>query len=401
MVLLAGAGLMIKTVLRMQQGNPGFDPRNVLLGTVDLSEGGKYVERIAGGDMERATPLVDSFFNLLLENVAALPGVQSVATVSEWDRGISFEILGRALPTEEHRPESNYSEVSPGFFSTLRIPLKQGRYIDRADGPGTPWVAVINQTFARRYFPNQNPIGQRVLLRYESYHIDEARPREIVGVVDDIKLDGLGRKISPAVYASSLQQPAVFPGGCILSHIHRIVFIRTPAGLFNRSSQLALDLRKAVAKLDPGQPVTSIMTAGKYLAGSIGDSQLVMHLLEIFAGIALVLAAIGIYGVMSYFVNERKHEIGIRMALGAKSADVLGLVTKLGLKLALIGIAVGIALALALTRLINNFLFDVTATDPPTFAAVTVLLISIALLACYPPGRRATKVDPMVALRQE
>jgi putative ABC transport system permease protein len=350
--------------------------------------------------MEKTSPLVTTFYQQLLERVAVLPGVASVGFMSEMVRGITFSIMGRPLPAPDRRPNAAYAEVSPSFFHTLRIPLKKGRYLSESDRGNMPWAAVINETFARRYFPKQDPIGQRLLLRYESYHIDEERPREIVGVVGDVKHFGLGENSPPFVYASYFQQPGVFPGGCTMSHIAQSIMTRVAPGS-SLESDFASNIKKAAAKIDPDQPLTNIMTMNRFLAGSIDDSQFMMRLLEIFAGMALLLAAIGIYGVMSYFVSERTHEIGIRIALGAERASVLGLVTGLGLKLTIIGVAIGAALAFALTRLIARFLFGVSPADPTTFAAVAVVLLSVALLACYLPARRATKVDPMVALRHE
>ncbi|MBV9501734.1 MAG: ABC transporter permease [Acidobacteriaceae bacterium] len=401
MVLLVGAGLMIKTVLRMTQANPGYDPDNVITAFVALAEGGKYVELIPGGDMQRTTPAVNSFYERLLADTTALPGVESVATVSANFRDSSFSILGRPAPAPEHRPEAAYGEVSAAFFRTLRIPLKSGRYIDESDGADTPWVVVINETLAKRYFPSENPLGQRLLMRYESYHIDETRPRVIVGVVGDAKLDGLAERVFPTAYSSFRQQTGIFPGGATMAHIQQQVFLRMHPGLSKNSSQTGSELRRVSAKIDPDQPVTDIMSMHEYLAGSMADTQFITHLLEIFAAIALLLAAIGIYGVISYFVSERTHEIGVRIALGAERSNVLGLITIFGLRLAVTGLMLGSLLALALTRLITRFLFDVSATDPVTFVAVAGVLLTIALLAGYVPAHRATRVDPMVALRHE
>jgi putative ABC transport system permease protein len=369
MVLLVGAGLMINTVLHLKQVNPGLDPRNVLIAGISLPEGGKYLARVPGGDMENPSPLVHTFYQELLERVAAAPGVESVGMLSQMIRGSTFSIMGRPVPAPDRRPETAFTEVSPAFFHTLRIPLKKGRFLTEADRQNTPWAAVVNETFARRYFPNQDPISQRLLLRYESYHIDEDRPREIVGVVGDVKHFGLGEKAPPVVYASYLQQPPIFPGGWAMSYLAQNIFVRVATGS-SWQKDFASNIRKVVAKIDPDEPVTDITTMYCYLAHSIDDSQFVMRLLEIFAGMALLLAAIGIYGVMSYFVNERTHEIGIRIALGAERASVLGLVTGLGLKLTVIGVAIGAILAFALTRLIARFLFGVSPADPTTFAAV-------------------------------
>ncbi len=400
MVLLVGAGLMINTVLRLKQVNPGFDASHLMMAGTSLPEGGKYVSRVPGGDMEKTSPLVTAFYRELLESITAIPGVQSAGIMSQNPRGATFSIMGRPVPAAERRPNAANAEVSPSFFETLRVPLKKGRYLRETDRGNMPWAVVVNETFARRYFPDQDPIGQRLLLRYEPYKIDEDQPREIVGVVGDVKHFGLGEKAPPFLYSSYLQQPAVFPGGCTIPHIAQMIVVRVaPGSAWERD--FAANIKRVVGKIDPDQPVTDVMTMDRFLAGSIDDSRFVMRLLEIFAAMALLLAAVGIYGVMSYFVNERTREFGLRMALGADRASVLGLVTKLGLKLTLAGVVVGAALAFALTRLIARFLFGVSPADPITFGAVAVVLVSIALLACYLPARRATKVDPMVALRHE
>jgi predicted permease len=405
MVLLIGAGLMINTMLRLNQVNPGFDAKNVTAMFIQLPEGGKYLVRVPGGDMEKPLPLVTAFYQQLLEKVAALPGVQSAGIISGLPplgaRGCAFSILGQPAPPPDKRPEAGYDEVSPSLFHTLRIPLKKGRYLDEHDSQTAPWAAVINEAFARRYFPNQDPIGQQLLMRYEPYDVDEIRPRQIVGIVGDVKHFGLAQPAPPFIYTSYLQQPDVFPGGAVTVHLGQSVVVRTAPGLASNEAELATAVKKAVTELDPDQPVTDVMTMENVLAGSMGDSRFYMSLFGIFAGIAVLLAVVGIYGVMSYFVNERTHEIGIRVALGARPFDVLGLVGKLGFKLTATGIVIGVGLAVGLTRLISEFLFGVKPTDPVTYAAVAAGLMVVALLACYIPARRATKVDPMVALRYE
>jgi putative ABC transport system permease protein len=313
----------------------------------------------------------------------------------------SFAILGHPAPPPENRPQAGYSEVSPGIFSTLKIPLVKGRYLDDHDTEAAPWVIAVNQAFARKFFPNEDPIGQQILLRYDPYPVDELRPRQIVGIVGDVKHFGPGQETPAFVYAPYTQQPAVFPGGADRAHLHKALVLRTASGGNGGGTNLAANVKKALAEIDPNQPVTNIMTMEDVLTASIGDSRFYMQLLGIFAGVAVLLAAVGIYGVMSYSVSERTHEIGIRMALGAHRSDVLGLIAKLWLKLTFIGVAIGVALALGVARLISSFLFGVKPTDPLTYAAVAVGLAAIALLACYIPARRAMKVDPLVALRYE
>jgi putative ABC transport system permease protein len=402
MVLLIGAGLMINSILRLQRVNPGFDTANLLTMRIQLPEAGKYMQRVPGGDMERATPQVTAFHQQLLEKTAALPGVESVGAMTglptHFAWRYSFSILGHPAPPPDQRPQAGYTEVSPGVFDTLKIPLKKGRFLDEHDTQAAPWVAVVNETFAHRYFPNEDPLGQQILVRYGSYPVDEERPRQIVGIVGDVKHYGLGEPAPAFIYTSYLQQPAVYPGGAIVAHLWQELAIRTAPGV---PEGLASAVKKIVAELDPDQPVTNVMSMDQVLAESMGDYQFYMQVLGIFASMAVLLAVMGIYGVMSYFVNQRTREIGIRVALGAHSADVLRLVAGMGLKLAAIGVTIGVALAFGLTRLIATFLFGVKPTDPVTYAVVAAALIGVALLASYIPARRATKVDPMTALRYE
>ncbi|HXM41870.1 MAG TPA: ABC transporter permease [Bryobacteraceae bacterium] len=399
MVLLVGAGLTLDSLFRLQHVDTGFDPANVMNFDLSVPEGAPYVERLAGGDIERVSPLVAAFYRRLLDKVSAIPGVESVGTISPFDFGGSFSVLGRPAPPADKMPSTSYRVISPAFFRTLRIPLKTGRYLNGSDLPGAPWTAVVDESFARRFFPNEDPIGKRMRLRYSD--MDEKQPRQIVGVVGDVKWYLADKGPTPVVYASYLQQGSDFRGGNSMTILAQTLVVRSASGLGPHAAGLVAAVKKAVAELEPDQPVFGIETMEQALARTIGDSRLFARLLEIFALIALLLAAIGIYGSMSYFVTERTHEIGIRVALGAQRGSILGLVARLGLKLSLTGVAIGATLALGLTRVIAQLLFGVTPTDPVTFAAVGLGLLSIALLACYIPARRATRVDPMVALRHE
>jgi predicted permease len=402
MVLLLGAGLMINTMLRLHRVDPGFDPENVTTMTIQLPEGGAYLERVPGGDMERPLPRVTTFYQQLLEKVVALPGIQSAGLMSGGPaERLSFSIFGHPAPQPDNRPQAIRCVVSANLFRTLRIPLRKGRYLDEHDTQSSPWAVVVNEAFVHRYLRNEEPIGQQVLLRYDPYPVNEASPRQIVGIVGDVKHFGLEQPTPPFVYLSNLQQPAVFPGGSVVPFLIQRLVVRTTPGAARHEATLVPAVKKAVAELDPDQPVTDVLTMDQALDESLSEARFYMSLFGIFAGVAVSLALVGIYGVMSYFVSERTHEIGVRVALGALPSDVLTLVGKLGLKLTLIGIMIGVCLAFGLTRLISNFLFGVEPTDPATYGAVAVLLTVVALLACYIPARRAAKVDPMVALRYE
>jgi len=355
--------------------------------------------------MEKPLPRVGAFYQQLLGRVTALPGVESAGLISSLPtRGseqFSFSILGKPAPPPDKRPLAGYVEASPGLFPSLRILLRKGRLLDEHDTQTAPWTVVINETFARRYFPNEDPMGQQLLLRYDPWPVDEDRPRQIVGIVGDVRQYSLGLPPPPLVYVSYLQQSAVFPGGAALDLLDQNLVLRASSSLTSHESDLVPAVKKIVADLDPDQPITNIMTMDQVVAESIGDWRFFMRIFGIFAGIAILLAVVGIYGVMSYFVSERTREFGIRVALGALPSDVLSLVGRLGLRLTLIGVAVGVGLAVGLTRLIAVFLVGVKPTDPVTYATVCVVLVSVALLACYIPARRATQVDPMVALRYE
>jgi putative ABC transport system permease protein len=383
--------------------NPGFDTNHLLTMTIQLPEGDKYMERVPGGDMEKTKPTVTAFYQRLLEEVSALPGVESVGSITglptHFSGDYTFVVQGQPPPPPDQRPRAGYDQVTPNFFRTLRIPLRKGRYLDEHDTAAAPWAVVVNDAFVRRFFPNEDPIGKELRLRFDPYPTEEDRTRQIVGVVGDVKHYGLSRKAPPFVYASYLQQPDVYPGGSIVAHLWQDLAIRVDPRL--HPEDLTKSIRQIVAQLDPDQPITNVMSMDKMLTQSLGEPRFYMQLLSVFAAVALFLAGIGIYGVMSYFVTQHTHDIGIRMALGAHPSDILGWVAKLGMKIVSIGILAGVAMALGLTRLISVVLFDVKSTDPLTYVAVAIGLAAIAFLACYIPARRATKVDPLIALRYE
>ncbi len=406
MVLLVGAGLMINSLLRMLLPSPGFDAANVLTMAVNFPETeGKYLEKIPGTDMHRVSPKVTAFHQQLIERVAALPGVESVGMISILPPlgagSKSFSVLGHPAPSPGDRPVAYVNEVSPSYFRTMRIPLRKGRYFDERDTLSAPWAVIISETLASRFFPNEDPIGQQILLRYEPEQVIEDRPRQIVGVVGEVKQIGMGG-LHPLLYESFLQQPKTIRGDADFNRLGSLV-IRTTSDVRAHEADITTSVKQMVKEMDPDQPVTDISTMDDVLGKSMNNYKNYVVVLAFLAGIAVVLAAIGVYGVLSYFVSQRTRELGIRFALGARRGDVLALVAKLGLTLAGIGLAIGVALSLGLNRFMAEhlWLFHVKATDPGTYAAVGTVLVCIALLACYIPARRATNVDPMTALRHE
>ena len=405
MVLLVGAVLMISTVSRLSHVDPGFDPRNILIADVSLPEGGKYVERLPGGGMEKWTSNVDAFYRSLLQKLALIPGVEAAATGGFQPTGIAreftYSVVGRPATSDRDRAETGYDEVSPGFFELFRIPLRRGRFLNQRDTASAPWVVVINETVARKSFPNEDPLGKEIRLRFDPFTVEEDRTRQIVGVVADTKNMGAANPAFPEVFVSSQQQQQALPGGTVEVHTEQTVFLKLKNGNSALESQALAALRQSVAEVDPNIPVEGAMNMDRSVALSFGTFREDRNLFALFAGIALFLAVIGIYGVMSYFVNARAHEIGVRVALGALPRDVLELIAGLGLKLSAIGVALGAGLALALTRFIRASLYGVKPTDPLTYVLVAVALTAVALLACFIPARRAVQVDPMVALRHE
>ena len=404
MVLLIGAGLMIDSILQLKKVNPGFDSRNVIVAEIELPEGGKYIEHVPG-DMEKMSPVIDDFYTRLIQKYSAIPGVEAVTVAGvepcATNRTTTFSITGHPASNEGDPPRAGYSEVRPGFFEMFRIPLREGRLIDEHDVAAAPWVVVINESFAKKYFPNENPIGRQIHLSFNPYPIDEDRPRQIVGVAADVKNISLSYPTRPYIYASSQQHQGTLPGGLVGLHKDQTVMLKLKNGDKGLEAQVVAAMRSGIEEVDPGALLLEPITLDDLLDAFIGDFFFYRNMLGLFAGIALFLAVIGIYGVMSYFVSARTHEIGVRVALGALPRDVIAMIGGLGLKLSVLGVLIGAGLAIALSRVIATFLYGVKPTDPVTYAIVAVTLIAVALLACFIPALRAVKVDPMVALRHE
>jgi putative ABC transport system permease protein len=378
LVLLVGAGLMIRSFIKLSQVDPGFNPDNLLTARV-LLPGSKY-----GDNPKRA-----AFFQQAVERIETIPGVQAAGAIS-WlplvglGSATSFWVDGRPEPPPGEKPVTDVRVITPGFFAAMGIPLIKGRIFDEHDTAQSPRVLIINETLAREFFPDEDPIGKRLIISWDR----PALPDEIIGVVGDVRLTGVDGQVRPAIYWPHARQS---------SYSAMAFAVRTTSDPLAVAGSFVSEIRA----IDPEQPVADIRTMEEVVSTSISRPRFNMLLLGLFAGVALVLSAVGIYGVMAYSVNQRTHEIGIRMALGARSTDVLRLIVGQGMVLALAGVAVGLAGAFFLTGLMASLLFGVTATDPWTFAGISLLLAGVAFLACYIPARRATKVDPMVALRYE
>jgi predicted permease len=378
LILLIGAGLMIKTFLRLLGVEKGFQPENVLTIRVRPNDS-KYPR----GSQQHLT-----YCRELVERLQALPGVQSAAFTS-WlpltglSGRASLKIEGRPPWERGQVPIVEISTVSNDYFHTLGMQMRAGRVFNEADRADAPPVVIINETLAKRFFTGEEPLGKR---------LDSFNPKSpwavIVGVVADVKHLGPDKEVRPELY---------FPDSQTALYTDPVLAVRTTI----EPARMAADVRREVAARDPDQPVYEVMTMEQRLANSIALRRNSMLLFAIFAAIALIIAAIGIYGVISYSVGQRTHEIGIRMALGAERRDVLILVLKQGLKLISAGVTIGLIASLALTRVMKNLLFEVSATDPPTFVVITLILNIVALLACWVPARRAMKVDPIVALRND
>ncbi len=382
LVLLVSAGLLLESLWKLLNINPGFRAENVVACRIDLPIA-KYPE-----DRRQA-----EFFRRLLEQARAIPGVESAGLVTSLpfsgSRGTSsFSIDGRSTQ-QGNEPSADRHQVAPGYFAAMGIPLLAGRDFTDADDMEHPGVAIINETAAKHFWPNENPLGKRITTGFgrEVKFFGKEVSREIIGIVGNVKHEELKDDFQPELYVPTWHLPA--------PNMYLIVRGKAPAETLTGS------VRRAVQSIDPEQPIRSAYLLERAIAKTVAPQRLVAALLSLFAGLAMTLAMIGIYGVMSYSVAQRTQEIGVRMALGAQSRDVLKLILRQGMTLALIGVGAGLLVSAALTRLMKGLLYGVGPNDPLTFVGIAALLMVVTLLAALVPARRAMKVDPMVALRFE
>jgi putative ABC transport system permease protein len=377
LLLLVGAGLMMKSLLRLLEVDPGFKTENLLTMRVPLPPN-KYPE----------DEHLINFHRELLTRVESLPGVKGVGTVSvvplQGGNTARFVVEGRPAPPPGEELEANIRDINPSYFQVMSVPLLKGRFFTEQDRQDAPPVVIVNQTLASRLFPNEDAVGKRLL-----FASMQEQAIEIVGVVGDEKLNGLDAPVTPIVYGPYMQDP------------DRVInlLIRTASD----PNMLAGTVKAEIQRLDADLPVFGMRTMNELIDNSQSTflRRYPAVLIGTFAAVALLLALIGIYGVISYSVNQRTHEIGVRLALGAQKYDIFKLIVGQGMLLALIGVGCGLVAAFALTRFLASLLYGVSATDPFTYLVVSILLLMVALLACYLPARRAMKVDPMIALRYE
>jgi len=404
-VLLIFAGLMINTLTRILRTSPGFASEHLLTAQVRLT-GDKYIN---------ASPPTDPDFNLILRPVGQFcdrvldrfrttPGVEDVALI-DWfplldGTGDSaqyaspgFTIAGQSASTAAEKPAVFREEVSADYFSMMRIPIVRGRGVSEQDTVSNAWVVVINQAMAKRYWPNQDPIGQAI--KFDDS--PEEKPRQIVGIVQDVKQFFLSEPAAPEAFVPYQQLSSRIYPGWTEARVHKSIIVRTHAD----PRAMMRSMQRIIAELAPESAIFGITTVERTVSESATPWRFLSEVLELFAGIALLLAVIGIYGVISYSVGERRHELGLRMALGAQRGQVIGLVMRQAVVLSLVGVMIGLAGSFAAAPLLAKFLYGVKAHDPLTLVLVSSLLMAVTSVASYVPARHATKVDPMQALRHE
>ncbi|HEV7890012.1 MAG TPA: ABC transporter permease [Pyrinomonadaceae bacterium] len=375
LVLLVGAGLLLNSFYRLLRAEPGFDPRNLLTMEYRLPR-----NRYSKGEQQWA------FHKEVVERVSRVPGVVSAAVVrglpfSGNGGSLTYQVPDRPAPPAGQESKALENAIDPNYLRTVGLPLLRGRNFTLQDGPDSQPVVLVNRTMAEKLWPGEDPLGKR--LDFPEVKMSAA----VVGVVGDAKQYDLGETQMPQVYTAYAQNPHIFGTLVVRANVEPL--------------SLSKQVREAVWSVDPDQPVWKVRTVEYLMGVNVSDRRFLLYLMACFAGLALLLTALGIYGVVSYTVAQRTHEIGIRVALGAQGRDVLRLVLRQGMGLALLGVSIGLVAAYGVTRYLASLLYGVSTTDPPTYAAVALLLAGVALLACLVPARRATRVDPMVALRHE
>lgn len=378
LVLLIGSGLMIKSFLRLQNVNPGFNPENLLTLELELP-----ANKYAAADQQAA------FQEQLVQRIAGIPGVQNAATVNNLpfsgnENNFGVTIEGRPVANAAERPRAFFRNISPSYFEAMGIPVRMGRTFADGDNANAPGVAIVNETAVRRFWPNEDPVGKR----FKVGRPDSKNPwLTIVGTVGAVSHTALEVASQPEIYLPFQQNPG--------TNLTLVTKTRSDPRAFSGA------VRREISGLDKDFPVSNVKFMDDLIAKSVAQPRVYALLLGIFAGLALILAAIGIYGVMSYSVTQRTQEVGIRMALGAQRSDVLKLILKQGMILGLVGVIIGLLASFALTRVLSSQLYGVSSTDPMTFAGISLLLLLVVGLACSIPAFRATKVDPLIAVRYE
>jgi len=389
LVLLIGAGLLLRSFRNLLEVRPGFEPHRLLTAKIWLPFPNDPAE-----DAYRVTEKRAAFYQEVLRRVSGLAGVEQAAVgsaaslpMNSTSRNQSIFIIENRATESERVPVAEVASVSSSYFDVLKIPLKRGRVFTELDNSKGQRVAVVNEALARQYWPNADPVGQRIKLGSGRTLRNGAADLTIVGVVGDIRSDGFDTASAPRIYVSEPQAPAY----------GSVVYLRTA----DDPGVLGQAIRREVQAVDPGVPVFAIRTMDDVVARTLAARRFALELLGVFAAVAFLLAAIGIYGVMAYTFSRRIGEIGLRMALGAQRSDILKIVLGEGARMVVFGVAAGLIGSAMLTRFLQTMLFEIKPTDPITFGVLTALLVSVALLACLIPAQRATRVDPLMALRHE
>jgi len=378
LVLLASAGLLVKSFIHLQRVDPGFRTENILTLVVPVA-GAEYSEG----------PRFVAFFREATERIRALPGVRDAGIVNflplygGLGAGTGFTVEGWPPPPPGEEPMTEVRVADPGYFRVMDIPILRGRGFTDSEASEARQVVLVSESLARKYFPGEDPIGKRIKVQMS----EEPVPTEIIGIVGDVMYDSLTDVSKPTVYMTP--PDLVYPFMTFVIHTS------------GDPAEMAPTVRRALRSVDPNQPVSSVRSMDEVMGDTVGRARFNTLLLGLFAGLATLLSAIGIFGVMNYSVTLRTREIGLRIALGAQRREVLRLILRQGLLLTATGIAIGLAGALALTRVMSGLLFGVGSTDPSTFAGIVLLLTFVSLIACYLPARRATRVDPLIALRYD